>query len=374
MEKIRTALLMFILPFLLTAGCKNKESLNKAHAIFPEEILVSPFPSLFKADFSKGSIVQLNYQGNVVKEKQMSAAALNFKRWNLNGNLYYSYLLCENEPKPLLGFVAGTMVVTDSSLNELKRIRLMGHPDSDDRLDGHEFILVGENHYIIETYFRKVVNNIPESIPHIKNCVVMTPLIQEVKDGKIIFEWDASNFPEFYGASVEGNQFTSSSPQDYMHLNSIFIDPKDDNLLLSFRQTDQVIKINRKSGEIMWRIGGKNSDFNLSEDQKFLRQHDATYTESNTLMLLDNGLEGKRPYSRIIEFALDEESKVVADFKSTVLPDNAFITYMGSVQKQNDVYFIGGGSLPFNFELNATSGALVKRQILSSNSYRAYKY
>ena len=52
----------------------------------------------------------------------------------------------------------------------------------------------------------------------------------------------------------------SGNDWDYVHLNSIGVDP-DGNLLVSSRNTHTIYKIDRSSGQIIWRLGGKHSDF-----------------------------------------------------------------------------------------------------------------
>ena len=47
---------------------------------------------------------------------------------------------------------------------------------------------------------------------------------------------------------------------------------------------------------------------------------------------------------------------------------------MGSVEKIGDIYFVGGGTIPMNFEIDANTGELISKQPLPTNSYRAYKY
>jgi arylsulfate sulfotransferase len=361
---------------LLLAACHKKETAPKLAVAYPKEILVAPFPNLSEAgDFSTGALIKMDYNGNIKLQKTLTSAAFNFRRWIINGKTYYSYLQYDPTPTtPLLGWLAGTVIVTDSALNQLQSIRLLGHSGHDDRLDGHEFILLSPTHYIVETYYETQVTNIPDSVPHAANCTVMAPLIQEVNNGQVVFEWNASNFPGFYAASVEGNDFTSTDPQDYMHMNDIFIDPKDNNLIVSFRQTDQIIKVDRTTGVIMWKLGNQG-DFPMTADEQFLRQHDATIFGGDTLMFVDNGLAGTRPYSRIVEFTLNETNKTINSFKATPLPAaSPFISYMGSVQKNNGIYFIGGGTIPMNFEINATTGALISEQAIASNSYRAFKY
>ena len=102
---------------------------------------------------------------------------------------------------------------------------------------------------------------------------------------------------------------------DYFHLNSIDID-HDGNLLVSARLTFAVYKIDRKSGEVIWRLGGKKSDFEMGEGTRFSYQHDATTPPDGTISIFDNGTtvfqNGQgRPRaveeSRGIVLGLDEE-------------------------------------------------------------------
>jgi arylsulfate sulfotransferase len=368
-------LAFFVCCVLIISACKKNSTSPVVTTTPPSEILVATFPNLSQAgNFSTGSLIKMNYSGEIVKQQTFGAAVFNFRRWIIDGKVLYSYLLYDPNPTPLLGWLAGTVIVTDENLNPIQHIQLIGHPGHDARLDGHEFILLSSTHYIVETYYEQPATNIPDSVPHAANCTVMAPLIQEVNNGKIVFEWNASTFPEFYAASVEGNVFTDTTAQDYMHMNAIFIDPKDNNLVVSFRQTDQIIKINRTTGAIMWRLGNK-SDFPITPAQQFLRQHDLTIIGGDTLLFVDNGLAVVRPYSRILEIVLNESNKTITSFKQTLLPAaTPFISYMGSVQKNNGIYFVGGGTLPMNFEINATTGQLISEQFLASNSYRAFKY
>jgi arylsulfate sulfotransferase len=375
-KQISTFLTLAILvSFISFSACKKKENPSPPAATAPSEILVSPFPALLTGSYSSGELLKLNYSGGIIKQVNLNVSVFNFRRWTINDKIYYTYCQYDYSTMPTLtGWIAGSIMITDSALNIIDSVHLVGHAGHDSRLDGHDFLLLGPNHYIAETYYQEQVNNIPDSVPHIANCNIMAPLIQEVNNGNVVFEWNASNYPEFYAASVQGNDFTSTDLQDYMHMNAITIDPVDNNLIISFRQTDQIIKINRTSGAIMWRLGGASSDFPITADEQFLRQHDVSLTSYHSLMMVDNGLAGVRAYTRISEFVLDEANKTITSFKTTLLPDSAFISYMGSAQKIGDTYFIGGGTLPMNFTLDATTGALISEQALTSNSYRAFKY
>ena len=64
-----------------------------------------------------------------------------------------------------------------------------------------------------------------------------------------------------------------SEPWDYLHLNSIDVLP-DGNLLVRVRHTFALYKLDRKTGKVIWRLGGKRSDFDMGPGTQFAWQHD----------------------------------------------------------------------------------------------------
>jgi len=77
---------------------------------------------------------------------------------------------------------------------------------------------------------------------------------------------------------------------DYFHINSVNLDT-DGNLLVSSRHTWTVYKINRTTGALMWKLGGKRSDFALGDGLPFAWQHNAMAVDTNTIRIFDNGIE-----------------------------------------------------------------------------------
>jgi len=217
--------------------------------------------------------------------------------------------------------------------------------------------------------------NIPASLHPAKNVKVTACLIQEVNNGQVVFQWDGTNYPELYSSSVENNNFSDSVDRlDYMHMNSLCIDSSDNNIIVSFRNLNEIIKINRVTGDIMWRLGGPYSDFPLTSNELFLRQHYVRLIDNDqTLIFVDNGQITLRPYSRILEFQLDQNAKQITSFSAYNIPD-LFIEYAGSVKKANGNYFIGGGSANYALQVNYTTNQVYLRLNQLYSSYRALKY
>ncbi len=326
-------------------------------------------------------LLVLDGEGNILKSKTELVSCTDFKRWTIQGVHYYSYL--RHNPQhyriPGAGYVNGDIVIVDADMNEVKTIQLLPHNGrtaSDPiSLGGHDFILLDLNHYIVQAYYQKEVNNVPASLNPYKNINVVDCIIQEVKDGSVVMEWSAAEDTLNYLGHFKLSDFSDSTKiVDFAHLNSISIDPNDNNLLVSFRSLDQVMKINRNTGEIMWRLGGVYSDFPLNANEAFLRQHYATRNSDGHIMLFDNGDASLRPSSRVLEFSLDEANKTVTGFKSMDVPDNVFAQFMGSVQKVNGRYIVGCGSEGRIFEMDATTGEVYRDFKSSKVSYRAQNF
>ncbi len=95
------------------------------------------------------------------------------------------------------------------------------------------------------------------------------------------------------------------------HGNAIDID-SDGNLLVSFRNCDEITKINSRTGEMIWRLGGKKNQFTFVNDpsQGFSHQHGIRRLPNGNIILFDNGNLHSPPESRAVEYRLDERGKI----------------------------------------------------------------
>lgn len=307
--------------------------------------------------------VKFDKKGQVVFYRSAKASnAGPFRRNDIDGEVFYSYL--ESSPSSTHVFLTGigygqtSLKVLDEQYNLIDEVPYMVQTDkipADYPLENHDYLILGKGHYLLSTYLGKRVTNIPADVEgHEYGANVVAEIIQEVKDGECIFEWDSTDHPELYAASAEAGDYTNTSRiwSDYVHFNGIAIDPKDNNLLCSFRNLDSILKINRTTGEIMWYLGGKNDQFGLTEDQKFYRQHNISVADDGSLLLFDNHCllnilgypeqteEEQAAYapqqvSRGLKITIDEENFQVTGFKE-YRQEQFFSATMGSMQILED--------------------------------------
>lgn len=323
-----------------------------------------------------GVIVIMDTKGKILFSRHVNGVVYDFRQWKTKDGIRYTYIYHNKFAHHSKSALApGNVVILDSMLNVIREVHLLSHDDVDAKtnqgLDLHDFFLMSDHHYFTLSHYEKNVRNIPDSVKHDANIILAVPTIQEVVNDSVVWQWDASKFPEFYAHSHEHNDYTDTAvPQDYMHVNAIWLDPIDSNLLVSFRHEWQIIKISRKDGSIMWRLGGPNSDFPLTPEQQFMFQHDVkTVDDGKTIIFLDNGDSVNRRNSRILEFRLDEQNKKVLSFNAFNIPEE-FSMYMGSVDKYGDNYFIAGGSAKYMMMVNRKTGKILFEIKSNQSSYR----
>jgi hypothetical protein len=173
-------------------------------------------------------------------------------------------------------------------------------------------------------------------------ALVIGLVIQEVDaDNNVLFQWRSWDH-------IPITDTTSSLTQshiDYVHGNSLAWDD-DGNIILSSRYLDEVTKIDRQSGEIIWRLGGKANQFTfIGDGEPFFDQHDARHLDDGHLTLFDNRAATNATYSRAVEYELDEEAMIarrVWEYRSE--GDTASFA-MGSMQRlPNGNSLIGWGA------------------------------
>jgi hypothetical protein len=124
----------------------------------------------------------------------------------------------------------------------------------------------------------------------------------------------------------------------------------DGNWLASNRHLSEITKIDRSTGDIIWRWGGKNNQFrfvgDIDDSTGFHYQHDIRRLENGNYMMYDNGNFHTPPHSRSAEYALDTldmTATLIWQYRNT--PDT-YGNFMGSSQRLpgGNTFIAWGGS------------------------------
>ncbi len=183
--------------------------------------------------------------------------------------------------------------------------------------DNHAFELQPNGHALMLTYDDQTVDMSKVVEGGHPAATVTGAVIQELDaHGQVVFQWrtwDHIPITDSYRDITKKNF-------GYIHVNAISLDPVDGHLIVCCRETSEVVKVSRVTGELMWRMGGKQNEFTfLNEHEEnapryFKLMHDARRLANGNLTLFDNGADEavgdqERTYSRAVEYALDEENK-----------------------------------------------------------------
>ncbi|PNS14555.1 Isotrichodermin C-15 hydroxylase [Sphaceloma murrayae] len=155
-------------------------------------------------------------------------------------------------------------------------------------LNGHELKMIdkGRKALTLSSTPKALVREGGLTVHYLNDCVVEWAM----PSGDRLFEWCALDHGVEPEETFEKRRMTSEeSPWDFMHTNSV---DKFDNgdYLISARFTNTLYRISGTDKSIVWRLGGKTSDFVM--DFSFSSQHHATVISSNestvVLTVLDN--------------------------------------------------------------------------------------
>jgi hypothetical protein len=154
-------------------------------------------------------------------------------------------------------------------------------------------------------------------------------------DGSLLWEWHTAD--HFDVSDISVTTLEGVSVLNLTHGNSIDIDA-DGNYLISFRNLNEVTKVDAVTGEVLWRWGGRRNEFTLLGDPKgsFEQQHGVRVVRLGEIQLLDNSYEAP---SRFVRYAIDEAARTATLAWEYVDGPEVHTRVGGSTQ----VYPDGGG-------------------------------
>lgn len=258
------------------------------------------------------------------------------------------------EGKTERGLGEGTHVILDEHYREVARVPAgRGRPS-----DLHEFLITSRGTALVTAWERVPMNLARIGGP--SNGVVVGGIVQELElpSGRVLFEWRSL---DHVAVDESHSGFNTKGAYDYFHINSIELDA-DGNFLVSARNTWAIYKIDRGSGNIIWRLGGKRSDFTMGPGTGFAWQHDARHhgARDQLVSLFDDGAAPQvQPQSKALVLALDT-TRMRATLHRKYTHDPPVLSHaLGSTQiLPNGNVLVGWGTAPWLSEYTA-GGRLV---------------
>lgn len=251
------------------------------------------------------------------------------------------------------GYGIGEGVIVDRSYREIARVRAANGR----HMDLHEFRLTSRGTALL-TCYPDVAEVDLSPIGGPKRGQVLAPVIQEVDvdSGRLLLEWRSIEH-----VPIADSYRPPADPFDYLHVNSV-APTMDGNLLVSGRHTWSLYKLERRTGRLLWRLGGKRSQFQMGAGSQFSWQHDARQVADGLLTVLDNGSDGyvnTAARSRALLLDLDERWAAVRVARAYTTPTPLLAASMGSVQLlPAGRVIVGWGSASHTSEFTAGGGLI----------------
>jgi outer membrane protein assembly factor BamB len=279
-----------------------------------------------------------------------------------------------------VGVGDGWYVIYDASYRPIAEVR----PGNGLVGDVHEFELTSRDTALMTIYHRLHVDL--TSIGGPKDGLIWDGIVQEVDipTGRVLFEWHSYpqiGVKESYSKPPKKQLGTKAFPYDYIHINSIDEEPNG-NLLISGRNTHAVYEVNRRTGKVLWRLGGKKSDYRLGPGAKFAWQHDARRQPDGTITIFDNGAAPPlEKFTRVLVLRVDEQRKRVTLARSYRHPKRLLSPFEGNAQfLPNGHVFVGWGGWPYISEIDRNGRVVFdayfghgKKPGEDADTYRAYR-
>lgn len=305
-------------------------------------------------------LTTLTTEGVPIFYRKMTANALDYKR-QPNGMVTY------------FDQARGYFVALDSFYTEVDQFKC-GNGYS---TDVHELRILPNGHALLLSYDPEPVRMDTIVSGGDPNALVTGLIIQELDAQKnVVFQW--RSWDHFKITDAVGVNLTAANI-DYVHGNALEIEENGD-ILLSSRHMDEITKIDRETGNILWRWGGKNNQFTFTGDTlPFSHQHAVRRLPNGHITLFDNGNLHSPQFSRAVEYVLDEKNKTATltwQYRHTPdiyggsqgyvqrLEDGSTLIDWGGVSNPPNITYVAPDSTKI-FEVSYLPGVV---------TYRAYMY
>lgn len=272
--------------------------------------------------------------------------------------------------KTLLGHGVGAGVILDTAYRPIASVQTGAGVTA----DMHEFRLTPDGTALVISYPPRPMDLRAAAGP--ADGWAFDGRVQEidVATGDVLLDWSALDhvgLSESYqpvATTGTGSGRSADVPWDPVHLNSVEADG--DALLVSARHTHTVYRIDRRTGAVRWRMGGRRSDFTVADEARFAWQHDARRHGAGLISLFDNHRNANPGVSAGLLLDVDETAMTVG-LRTRYASDGHFGYAEGSMQLlDGGNVLVGWGKDVSATEYTADGLPVLELRNLGADSYR----
>lgn len=248
--------------------------------------------TLFAPQSGSGKVYLIDIDGEVVHTWQMPYPPGNYGYLTERGTLFYNGRVTEDSNRFISQqpWKGGAVLEADWNGRVLWEVRHADHHHDGIRLRNGSVLLL-----CLSPLPKDLVPKIRGGMPGTEHKGEMYAdyLVEMTTDGGVVWEWRTW---EHLDPETDHITAIQERREEWTHGNGIAELPNG-NIVVSFRTISTVIIIERKTGQIIWKLGAP----------PLCGQHAPTPLPNGNLLLFDNGphrLDHPMPFSRVIEVEL----------------------------------------------------------------------
>lgn len=177
-----------------------------------------------------------------------------------------------------MGHGHGRTTILDNSYRYLNQIKGGGHKLADQ----HEFLFFDDKSAVFTIFDPEIRDLTPYGATSDSQQWILDNKIQKVDTdtNRVLWEWSSLDHvdPTYTNLTLQsgnaGLGTNSSQVWHYFYMNAFDVDPETNTYLISARSMCTIFKVDGNTGDIIWQLGGPNSNFSLGEGVDFCWQHD----------------------------------------------------------------------------------------------------
>ncbi|WP_181043273.1 arylsulfotransferase family protein [Actinokineospora auranticolor] len=229
-----------------------------------------------------------------------------------------------------LGWGMGSVTIADQNYRKIAEV------GTDRSVDLHAIKITPQNTIIVVTY--RTTTPVPGQVnvrPIVENVVREI----DIATGKVLMTWNSLEHIPVGESYLRSNEVTA---WDYLHINAADLDAAG-NIVISGRNTHTVYTLERGTGKILSRLGGKYSDYAMPADAVFAWQHNVRALPNGDISMFDNEAAAAfppvpptRPASRALILHLDKTAHTATVTRSASHPEGISTGAQGSNQLMPD--------------------------------------
>jgi arylsulfotransferase ASST len=205
----------------------------------------------------------------------------------------------------------------DGSL--VRTVTGVGHGTND-----HDLQLLGNGDHLLGAYVRQSHVDTSAYGGSSDATVVTTELQQVSPDGQLLWDWNSQGH---ISLAETGHRWpwAVKNGYDIQHWNSI--EPAGNSVIASFRNLDAVYKINKSTGNIVWKLGGTTTPQSLrvlndAHSSVLGAQHDARLQPDGTVTVFNNRTNlGQESGPEAVRFRINGKNRTATLLESITDPN-----------------------------------------------------